>query len=104
MLPVVKIMISKQEEDVFIERAEALLKSGDFESARLIFTDLADRGSRRAAFRSAQTFDPEVLATLFVVGLTPDLQKARNWYARAVALGALEGQKRLDQLATSRAQ
>jgi hypothetical protein len=102
-LPAGKIMIGKQEEDVFIERAEALLKSGDFESARLIFTDLADRGSRRAAFRLAQTFDPEVLASLFVVGLTPDLQKARNWYARAVALGALEGQKRLDQLATSQA-
>ena len=99
MLPVGKIMIGKEEEDVFIERAEALLKSGDFESARLIF----DRGRRRAAFRLAQTFDPEVLASLFVVGLTPDLQKARNWYARAVELGALEGQKQLDQLATSRA-
>lgn len=92
--------LTKQEEDASFERAEALLKSGDFESARLIFTALAERGSRRAAFRLAQTYDPEVFASLFVVGLKPDVRKAREWYARAVELGAGEAEGRLNRLST----
>ena len=72
--------------------------TGRFEIRAMLY-----RGSRRAAFLLAQTFDPEVLASLFVVGLTPDLQKARYSYARAVELRALEGQKQLDQRVTPQA-
>lgn len=91
--------LSGVEEQILLRRAETLLQNGDFESARLIYAELADRGSSEGAYRMAQSFDPDVLKRFFVVGLSPELEKARDWYRRALELGASKAGERLQQLA-----
>jgi TPR repeat protein len=82
-----------------LRRAETLLQSGDFESARLIYSALADDGLAQAAMLMARTFDPEVLKDRFIVGMSPDAEKAKHWYRRAMALGDDGARRRLDLLA-----
>lgn len=91
--------LNKAEEAALLQRAEGILKNGDFESARLIYADLAARGSSSAAFRMAQTFDPAFLQTFFVIGLKPDLGKAKQWYTKAAELGSRDAAERLGVLA-----
>jgi hypothetical protein len=49
-------------------------------------------------FRIRQTFDPEVLRRLHVVGFRPDLAKARDWYEKAAGYGSSEAAARLNAL------
>ncbi len=91
--------LNAEQENDLLARAEKLLRHGDFEAARLIYGELAERGSPQAAYRMAQSFDPEVLQRFFIVGIAPDLGQARTWYGRAAALGAIGARERLRQLA-----
>ena len=70
---------------------------------RLFYGALAERGSQKAALRMAQTYDPEVLRSLFMVGIKPNLEKARLWYTRAMELGAIEARDRLNVLSKAEA-
>jgi TPR repeat protein len=81
-----------------LDRAGTFFQNGDFESARLIYAELADRGSGRAAWRMAQTFDPDVLKSFFVVGVEPNSEKAKLWYSRAAERGVAEARERLKVL------
>jgi hypothetical protein len=85
-----------------LRRADTLLHAGDFESARLIYSALADNGIAQAAILMAQTYDPEALKKSFVVGMTPDIDKAMHWYRRAIALGEGDARHRLDRLAAQK--
>jgi TPR repeat protein len=85
-----------------LRRADTLLHSADFESARLIYAALADNGIAQAAVLMAQTYDPEVLKKRFVVGMSPDIDKAMEWYRRAIELGESGARRRLDILAVQR--
>ena len=45
------------------------------------------------------TYDPEVLREIGVLGFAPNPAKAREWYQKALELGASEASRRLDRLA-----
>jgi hypothetical protein len=81
-----------------LTRAESLFKNGDFVAARLMFGELAERGIQKAALRMAESYDPEVLKSFFIVGIKPNPEKARQWYTRAMELGAIEARDRLNLL------
>jgi TPR repeat protein len=98
-----KASLPLAQEAELLARAESLFKNGDFVSARLIFGELAERGSQKAALRMAQTYDPDVLKSFFIVGMTPHLEKARHWYTRAMELGAMEARDRLNVLSKAEA-
>ena len=86
------------EETTLLQNAAEMLKSGDIEAARLVYTELATHGSGKAAFLLAQTYDPQVLEEHFVVGMEPDSERAREWYSRAAELGESDAKERLRTL------
>jgi hypothetical protein len=87
-----------------LRRADDLIKSGDFSSARLLLRRIAEAGDARAAFALAGTFDPTVLRALGMRGGAPDIALARLWYERAAQLGSADATRRIQQLATASAQ
>jgi hypothetical protein len=86
------------EEEVLLKKGALLLKNGDVSAARLCFENLALRGSAKGAYALAQSFDPAVLRSMKIAGLRPDLTKAKEWYAKASALGDQEAAQRLNGL------
>jgi hypothetical protein len=102
MRPQPPIRLTSAEVNELLRRADTLLHAGDFQSARLIYSELADDGSAEAALLMARTFDPDVLRTAFIVGMTPDVETAKHWYRKAAELGAAGAQQRLDILAAER--
>jgi TPR repeat protein len=96
------IRLTSAEVTELLRRADTLLHAGDFQSARLIYSELADDGSAEAALLMAWTFDPDVLRTAFIVGMTPDVETAKHWYRKAAQLGAAGAQQRFDILAAER--
>jgi hypothetical protein len=100
--PPAHIRLTSAEVNELLRRADTLLHASDFQSARLIYSELADNGSAEAALLMARTFDPDVLRTAFIVGMTPDVGTAKHWYRIAAELGAAGAQQRLDILAAER--
>jgi hypothetical protein len=96
------VRLTSAEVTELLRRADTLLHASDFQSARLIYSELADDGSAQAALLMARTFDPDVLRTAFIVGMTPDIETAKHWYRKAAELGAAGAQQRLDILAAQR--
>jgi hypothetical protein len=82
-----------------IERGEALLRSGDIASARVLLRRAANEGSAQAAFELGTTFDPVFLRQLHVYGIDPDEAQAHEWYLRASKLGSSEASRELKRLA-----
>ncbi len=91
--------LSMDEDTALIERGRLLARNGDIAAARLLFERAADAGNGRAALLLGETFDPEVLAGMGVLGAKGDLAKARRWYARANELGVPLAAERLKALA-----
>jgi hypothetical protein len=79
-------------------RAEELFRKGDVSGARLLLERALDGGNARAAFLLAETFDPNVLSRLGVVGIRGDGAKAREFYARARAMGITLAGERMEAL------
>jgi hypothetical protein len=69
--------------ELFLNKAEELLRLGDLSGARLFFQRAADLGDARGAVGLGSTFDPKVLRALNVYGVRPDQDQANYWYARA---------------------
>lgn len=90
--------LTPKEEATMIERGNRLLQTGDITAARMVFERLGRRESAKGAFAAALTFDPEFFATLKVVGMKPDVRKAKDWYRRAAEMGHQEASKRLSSL------
>ena len=82
-----------------LKRGEAFLTNGDVAAARLLLQRAAEQGNARAAFALASSYDPAALERLGVYGPAPDLQLARQWYARAAELGSKDAATRLEILA-----
>lgn len=82
-----------------IKRGQQLLSAGDIAPARLMLQRAALGGSAQAALMLGGTFDPDVLRELGVLGFAPNPAKAREWYQKALKLGANEASRRLDRLA-----
>jgi hypothetical protein len=82
-----------------LKRGEDLLANGEIAASRAVFEHLAENGEPRGAFALAETYEQSTLERLGVAGVLPDMAKARTWYEKARALGSVDAQGRLDQLA-----
>jgi Sel1 repeat-containing protein len=71
-----------------LKRGQEYLKNGDLVSARLLLKRAAAAGSADGAFALAQTFDPVVVTRIGVIGVSPNAEKAREWYQKAAQLGS----------------
>jgi hypothetical protein len=82
-----------------IKKGQQLLSSGDIAPARLLLQRAALGGSAEAALILGGTYDPAVLQDIGVLGFAPNPAKAREWYQKALELGATEASRRLERLA-----
>ena len=80
------------------EHGQALIAEGDYASARLLLTRATEAGHADAAFALASSFDPNELAKARVRGLGGEADKAREYYALALAHGVDEARTRLQAL------
>jgi hypothetical protein len=85
-------------DDRLTSRADELLRKGDVSGARLLLERALDNRNARAAFLMGETFDPNVLTKLRVLGIRGDATKAREFYAQALALGMTEARMRMEAL------
>jgi tetratricopeptide (TPR) repeat protein len=82
--------LSAEQEDTMLKRASTLLSQNDIAGARLILQYLANHGSVGGAFALGESYDPKKWASHRVIGMTPDEDLARSWYARAAEIGNRE--------------
>ncbi len=75
--------LTEKEEAILLQRADQLMKLGTFAPARLIYEELAIRGSATAAENLAGTYDPSVIQNSPISGMEPNIQEARKWYEHA---------------------
>lgn len=85
-------------DDRLVTRADELLRNGDVSGARLLLERSLASGNARAAFLMAETFDPNVLSKLRVLGIRGDPAKAQEYYARARDLGIAQAGERMEAL------
>jgi hypothetical protein len=90
--------VSPEEENAMLRRASKILDEGDVASARLLLEHIARKGSGKGALALAQTYDPDFLRSLNTLGLRPNPEKAREWYAVAADLGEESARERLTSL------
>ncbi len=91
--------VPPEEEKEELERGSRLVDMGDIATARLIYQNLAIRGSASGARLLAETYDPSYLKEAAITGLQPDIDAARKWYKVAVDLGDSQAAARLSVLA-----
>jgi hypothetical protein len=90
--------LDPQEVGTLLKRGEDFLAHGDIASARPLLKRAASGGNAQAALEVAMSFDPAFLAQKGVLGLTPDVAQAREWYERASKLGSTEARRHLERL------
>ncbi|MBX9778056.1 MAG: hypothetical protein K2Y71_27050 [Xanthobacteraceae bacterium] len=94
--------LDQEEIGRLIKRGQQLLASGDIAPARLLLQRAANGGSAEAALILGGTYDPDVLREIGVLGFAPNPAMAREWYQKALELGANEASRRLDRLAQAK--
>jgi len=92
--------LPRDEVAALMRRGRDLLAVGDIASARLILARLAENGEADASLLLAGTFDPVQLARLHALGVAPDLDKARQWYAKAAEQRSSKAGRHLQQAAS----
>ena len=90
--------ISSADEARVIARSEFLIKQSDFSGARLLLEYAVEKGSARAAFMMAETYDWRVLRSTQAYGVRPDAEKAQELYQLAAAAGIEKARERLEAL------
>jgi len=90
--------ISLAEESKLVARAESLIKQFDFAGARLLLAYAFEKGSTRAAFMMAETYDWQILRSLQAYGVRGDAQRAREFYQLAAAAGIEKARERVEAL------
>ena len=90
--------MSSAEEAKLVARAESLIKQFDFASARLLLAYALEKGSARAAFMMAETYDWQILRSLQAYGVRGDDQRAREFYQLAAAAGIEKARERAEAL------
>jgi hypothetical protein len=93
--------ISPEDLARLLKRGQQLAASGDMAAARLTLRPAAEAGNAQAALALGATYDPVVLRSLGILGVTPDVAMARGWYEKAKEYGSAEAPRRLDMLARS---
>jgi hypothetical protein len=91
-------ILSADEVDQLVKRAEAFLNQGDVAAARLFLERAAESRDPAAILMLGTTYDPDVLHRMGVVGIRPDRERAQLWYARAAEFGSREARQRLTAL------
>src|SRR6266478_35911 len=89
---------SPVDEQRLLARANALLRQADISGARPLLEHALERGSARAAFMLAETYDARVLQSWRARGISGDPTKARELYARAQAGGIEDAKERIEAL------
>ena len=90
--------MSSAEEAKLVARAESLIKQFDFVGARLLLAHALEKGSARAAFMMAETYDRRILRALQAYGVRGDAQMAREFYQQAAAAGIEKARERVEAL------
>ena len=90
--------MSSAEEATLVARAESLIKQFDFVGARLLLAHALEKGSARAAFMMAETYDWQILRSLQAYGVREDAQTAREFYQLAAAAGIEKARERVEAL------
>jgi hypothetical protein len=85
-----------------LKRGQQLAASGDIAAARLTLRPAAEAHDAQAALALGATYDPVVLRSLNIFGVTPDVAMARSWYEKAKSYGSAEAPRRLELLAKSK--
>jgi hypothetical protein len=70
-----------------LSKANELIRPGDVSGARLLLERALESDSAEAAFYLAQTYDPRILNSWNVQGISADAEKARALYQRAHEAG-----------------
>ena len=91
-----------QQEAVLLARGNELLQQGGIAAARLLFEELAMRGSGAGALALARCFDPAFIPQSPSVALAPNMGLALKWYRRAAELGNPDAQRLLAEIAPGR--
>jgi hypothetical protein len=86
------------DEQRLLARANALLRQADISGARPLLQLALERGSARAAFMLAETYDARVLQSWRTSGISGDRTKARELYERAQAGGIEDAKERIETL------
>jgi len=94
--------INPEELAALLKRGQQLAASGDIAAARLTLRPAAEARNAQAALALGATYDPVVLHSLGIFGVTPDKAMARAWYEKAKEYGSAEAPRRLDMLAKSK--
>jgi hypothetical protein len=90
--------MSSAEEAKLVARAESLIKQFDFASARLLLAYALEKGSARAAFMMAETYDWQILRSLQAYEVRGDAQRAREFYQLAAEAGVEKARERVEAL------
>jgi hypothetical protein len=83
---------------MLLNRGKDFFEDGDVVSARLLFRRAAAAGNAEAAFVLGRTFDPLVADRMGIIGIKPDIARARQWYERAAELGSPAASQELARL------
>jgi TPR repeat protein len=86
---------NSEEVATLIKRGQQLAAAGDVAAARLILMRAADAHNAGAALALGATYDPNVLETLGIHGIVPDIAAARGWYKKAKEYGSAEASRRI---------
>jgi hypothetical protein len=86
------------DEQRLLTRAVALLRQANITGARPLLEHAAQRGSARAAFMLAETYDERVLQSWPVRGISGDITKARELYKLAQSGGIEDAKERIKRL------
>src|SRR5712691_3596860 len=86
------------DEQRLLARATAFLVIAAIRGARLLLQHALERGSARAAFMLAETYDAHVLQSWRASGISGDRTKARELYERAQAGGIEDAKERIEAL------
>ena len=86
------------DEQRLLARATTLLGQADISGARPLLQHALERGSARAAFMLAETYDARVLRSWRANGISGDRTKARELYERAQAGGIEDAKERIEAL------
>jgi hypothetical protein len=82
-----------------LQRADVYIRNGRLSEARELLEQAARLGSGVAALTLGAMYDPTRVAEFGNLGVQADPTLARAWYERAKALGVVEANNRLSELA-----
>lgn len=92
--------VSSPGEKILLDKAADLLRKADISGARAILEYLVAKGEPKAALLLGETYDPNVLSTLYTKGVEANKSKAIELYQKALKSGSPEAKARLDALPT----